>query len=72
MGLATAVAVVAALAICGLVAGAAAIVAATAVAALSVMYARRMLGGRTGDTLGATVAIAEVAVCVVVLGVWQG
>lgn len=72
MGLATAVAVVAALAICGLVAGAAAIVAATAVAALSVMYARRMLGGRTGDTLGATVAIAEVAVCVVLLGVWQG
>ena len=72
LGLATAVAVIAAFAICGLVAGAAAIVAATAAAALSVVYARRMLGGRTGDTLGATVAIAEVAVCVVLLGVWQG
>jgi adenosylcobinamide-GDP ribazoletransferase len=72
LGLATAVSVVAALAICGLVAGAAAIVTATVVAALSVVYARRMLGGRTGDTLGASVAIAEVAVCVVLLGVWQG
>ena len=41
-------------------------------AALSVVFARRTLGGRTGDTLGATVTIAEVAVCVVLLGMWQG
>ena len=72
LGAATVVAVIAALAICGLVAGGAAIVTAAVVAALSAAFARRMLGGRTGDTLGATVAIAEVAVCVVLLGVWQG
>jgi len=52
--------------------GAAAIGATVLVAALSVAFARRMLGGRTGDTLGATVAIAEVAVCVVLAGVWHG
>jgi adenosylcobinamide-GDP ribazoletransferase len=31
-------------------------------------WARRSLGGRTGDTLGATVALTEVLVCVVLLG----
>jgi cobalamin synthase len=31
-------------------------------------WARRALGGRTGDTLGATVALTEVLVCVVLLG----
>jgi len=72
LGVATAVSVIAALAICGLVAGAAAIGVSALVCALSVAFARRTLGGRTGDTLGATVAIAEVAVCVVLLGVWQG
>jgi adenosylcobinamide-GDP ribazoletransferase len=72
LGVATAVAVIAALAICGLGAGAAALATAMIVASLSVVFARRMLGGRTGDTLGATVAIAELAVCVVLLGVWQG
>jgi cobalamin synthase len=30
-------------------------------------WARGALGGRTGDTLGATVAIVEVTVCLVVL-----
>jgi adenosylcobinamide-GDP ribazoletransferase len=72
LGVATAVAVGIALAICGLVAGASAIITGVVVAALSVAFARRTLGGSTGDTLGATVAIAEVAVCVVLLGVWQG
>lgn len=72
LGVATAVAVIAALAVCGLVAGAAAIATGAAVAGLSVLFARHTLGGRTGDTLGATVAIVEVAVCVVLLGVWQG
>lgn len=72
LAVATGLSVFAALAICGLVAGAAAIVTSAVAAALSVAFARRMLGGRTGDTLGATVAIAEVAVCVVLLGVWQG
>jgi adenosylcobinamide-GDP ribazoletransferase len=69
---ATVVSAIAALAIAGPVPGAAAIAAAVVAAALSVAFARRTLGGRTGDTLGATVAIAEVAVCVVLLGVWQG
>lgn len=72
LGVATAVSVAAALAICGLVPGAAALVAGAVVAAASVAFARHTLGGRTGDTLGATVAIAELAVCVVLLGVWQG
>ncbi|MGH2713893.1 MAG: adenosylcobinamide-GDP ribazoletransferase [Solirubrobacteraceae bacterium] len=31
-------------------------------------WARHALGGRTGDTLGATVALTEVLVCVVLLG----
>jgi adenosylcobinamide-GDP ribazoletransferase len=72
LGVATVVSAIVALAICGLVPGAGAIGAAVVVAGLSVAFARHTLGGRTGDTLGATVAIAEVAVCVVLLGVWQG
>jgi adenosylcobinamide-GDP ribazoletransferase len=72
LGVATALSVIGALAIGGLVAGAAAVGTAAVVTGLSVVFARRTLGGRTGDTLGATVAIAEVAVCVVLLGVWQG
>ena len=70
--IATAGAAIVALAICGPVAGAAAFGAAAAVAVLSVAFARRTLGGRTGDTLGATVAISEVVVCTVLLGLWQG
>ena len=69
---ATVLSVIVALVVGGLVPGAAAIGTAAVVACLSVVFARSMLGGRTGDTLGATVAIAEVAVCVVLLGVWQG
>jgi len=42
-------------------------VAVTVMAAVSAL-ARRGLGGRTGDTLGATVALTEVAVCLVLLG----
>ncbi|MDQ6803808.1 MAG: hypothetical protein M3065_02315 [Actinomycetota bacterium] len=33
---------------------------------------RATLGGRTGDTLGATVALAEVVVCTALLAVWRG
>lgn len=72
LAVATMLAAIAALAVCGLAPGAAAIGASAVVAALSVVFARRTLGGRTGDTLGATVAIAEVVVCVVLLGVWPG
>jgi len=72
LGAATVLALIVAFAVGGLVAGVAAVGTGAAVAALSVGFARRMLGGRTGDTLGATVAIAEVAACVALLGVWQG
>ncbi len=72
LGVATAASLVLALAVCGLVAGGAAVVAGIVIAALSVAFARSTLGGRTGDTLGATVAVVEVVVCVVLLGVWQG
>lgn len=38
-----------------------------AVACATAAWARAALGGRTGDTLGATVALAEVAVCVAIV-----
>ncbi len=42
---------------------------ATIVTALAVTaWARRAIGGRTGDTLGASVALVEVVVCLVILG----
>ena len=72
LGVATAAMLVLALAVCGLVAGALALASGIVVAMLSMGFARGMLGGRTGDTLGATVAVAEVVACVVLLGVWQG
>lgn len=37
--------------------------AAGAVGVATTVWARQLLGGRTGDTLGATVALAEVSVC---------
>jgi adenosylcobinamide-GDP ribazoletransferase len=43
--------------------GAVALAAALAIAGLSAVAARRAIGGRTGDTIGATVAVVEVAVC---------
>ncbi len=72
LGVATVFVVIVALAVGGLVPGGAAIGTAVVVAWLSVMFGRGALGGRTGDTLGATVAVVEVAVCVVLLGVWVG
>lgn len=48
--------------------GVAALVAAAAVASLVTLWARRSLGGRTGDTLGATVALAEATVVLTLLG----
>jgi adenosylcobinamide-GDP ribazoletransferase len=47
--------------------GATALAAATLVTLAVTAWARGALGGRTGDTLGATVAIVEVTVCLVVL-----
>ena len=69
---ATGAAAILSVVICGPIPGAAALGAALLVAGLSAAFARRTLGGRTGDTLGATVAIAEVAVCTVLLAVWLG
>lgn len=72
LGAATAVSVIVALAICGLAAGATALGATLLIAALGAAFARRTLGGRTGDTLGASVAITEVVVCAVLLAAWHG
>jgi adenosylcobinamide-GDP ribazoletransferase len=69
---ASAVAAAGAIALCGLGPGLAAAAAGLVVAALSVLHVRATLGGRTGDTLGATVALAEVVVCTVLLAVWRG
>ena len=55
----------------GVGAGLIALAAAVLIAAISVVWARRSLGGRTGDTLGATIALSELAVCVALLGFWQ-
>lgn len=48
--------------------GLAAIAAGLLVAVVVSAWARRALGGRSGDTLGATVALAEVAVLLTLLG----
>nr|WP_246345881.1 adenosylcobinamide-GDP ribazoletransferase [Conexibacter arvalis] len=48
-----------------------ALAAAALVAALSVAWARRTLGGRTGDTLGATIALTELAVVVALAASWH-
>jgi adenosylcobinamide-GDP ribazoletransferase len=64
---ATGVAAAVAVALAG-VDGVAALGAAALVAALVSAWSRRAIGGRTGDTLGAVVALAEVAVIVVLLG----
>jgi adenosylcobinamide-GDP ribazoletransferase len=72
LAFATLTALAAALALCGLGPGLAAVAAALAVAGASVVHVRATLGGRTGDTLGATVALTEVVVCTVLLAVWRG
>jgi adenosylcobinamide-GDP ribazoletransferase len=48
-----------------------ALAAATLVAAASAVWARRAVGGRTGDTLGATIALAELAVVAALAASWQ-
>jgi adenosylcobinamide-GDP ribazoletransferase len=68
LAVASAVAVAAAVAIEGPVRAAGAVVATLLVAAGVTGWARRWLGGRTGDTLGACIALVEVAVCLVLLG----
>jgi adenosylcobinamide-GDP ribazoletransferase len=65
--LAGATGVACALLLAGPADGGRAVLAALLVAAGSVAWARRAVGGRTGDTLGATVALAEAAVLVTLL-----
>jgi adenosylcobinamide-GDP ribazoletransferase len=72
LALATVPAAAAALALGGLAPGAGALLAVALLALLSAAFARRALGGRTGDTLGATAAVAEALVCVVLLAFWRG
>jgi adenosylcobinamide-GDP ribazoletransferase len=52
----------------GFVAGVVAMAVGALVALATSAWSRTALGGRTGDTLGATVAVAEVAVCLALLG----
>jgi len=54
----------------GVLPGLAAIAATLVVSALTSAWARRALGGRTGDTLGATVALAELAACAALLAAY--
>ncbi len=61
-----------ALAVCGPIPGAGALIVAGLSAALSVLFVRRTLGGRTGDTIGATITVTEVVVCTVLLALWHG
>jgi adenosylcobinamide-GDP ribazoletransferase len=68
LALATASAVALALAVQRPVFAATVVLAAAVTATAVSAWARASLGGRTGDTLGASVAVVEVVVCLVVLG----
>jgi adenosylcobinamide-GDP ribazoletransferase len=52
--------------------GLAALLAGVVAAVLVSLWARRTLGGRTGDTLGATIALGEVAVCLTAAAIGAG
>jgi len=68
LAFATATAAVCALGLTGVRHGLVALLVAAATAVLVGGWASAALGGRTGDTLGATVALAEAAVAVALLG----
>jgi adenosylcobinamide-GDP ribazoletransferase len=72
LGAATTTAVLVAPLLCGIGPGFAVLGAGLAVAVATTLLARRLLGGRTGDTIGATVALAEVAVVLTLLAIWHG
>lgn len=67
LGLGTATAVAVALTVAGPLRGACALSVTATASVLMSAWARRAVGGRTGDTLGTTVAVTEVAVFVVLL-----
>ena len=58
-------------AVAGPIRGAASLGVCVLVSALSAVLARRTVGGSTGDTIGAAVAVTEVAVCVALVGMWR-
>lgn len=70
LALASIGAVAVTLAACGPAAGGAALIAAALAAAAAMLVARAGVGGRTGDTLGASVLLTEVAVYAVLAAVW--
>ena len=72
VAVATATAALVALLACGPEPAVAALAAGLAAAAATTLYAHRLLGGRTGDTLGATVALAELTVTLTLLAIWHG
>ena len=67
LAFATLLAIVVALACKGIVDGAVAVAVAAVVAAITSAWSRRALGGRTGDTLGATITLTEAAIVVTLL-----
>jgi adenosylcobinamide-GDP ribazoletransferase len=71
LALATALVVALALGLCTPLPGLAALAAAAATPALTSLLAQHTLDGRTGDTLGATVALTELAVCVALAAAWH-
>ncbi len=58
--------------VCDVAAGSVAILASLLVAGGVTAWSRRTLGGRTGDTLGATVVLTEVSVVLISLGLATG
>lgn len=69
LGFATVTAALVTLGAAGVVAGLLAMSGAAAIALLLAAWAAATLGGRTGDTLGASVAISEAAVAIILLAV---
>jgi len=67
LAIASLTAMACALALAGVVEGVVVLVVAAVIAMLVAGWARAALGGRTGDTLGATVALAEVGVLATLL-----
>jgi adenosylcobinamide-GDP ribazoletransferase len=67
-GVVSTVSVIAAALALGPASGLAALGAGAVAALATTAWARRALGGRTGDTLGATVALVELTACLVLVG----
>ncbi len=68
---ATVIAAAAAEIACGALAGLAVLASAVVTAGASIGWTRWTFGGRTGDTVGATVALAEVATYLTLLAIWR-